>query len=146
MPGTLYNLLLLVHILAVVVTFAPAAINPLLERHFEKNGGEAALTNWAGFTAFYTSRIALPGLVVILLTGVWMILDFDGWEFSQLWISLSFLGWLALGGVVSAMVLKGEKQLAAGDVSGRNLLAKGGSIATVLLLVMLYLMIFKPGA
>lgn len=141
----LYNLLLLVHILAVVVTFAPAVINPLLEKHFEKNGGEAALTNWSGFTASYTSKIALPGLVVILLTGVWMIVDFDGWEFSQTWISLSFLVWFAIGGVVSAMILKGEKKLAAGDMSGRGLVAKGGPIATVLLIVMLYLMIFKPG-
>lgn len=145
MPGNLYNLLLLVHIIAVVVTFAPAAINPLLEKHFAENGGEAVLTNWAGFTASYTSKVALPGLVVILLTGVWMIVDFDGWEFSQTWISLSFLVWFAIGGVVSAMILKGEKKLAAGDMSGRSLVAKGGPIATVLLVVMLYLMIFKPG-
>ncbi|MGK2929347.1 MAG: hypothetical protein ACSLFO_07180 [Acidimicrobiales bacterium] len=146
MPNdNVYNLLLLVHIVAVVVTFAPAAINPLLERHFEKNGGEAALINWAGFSAFYTSRISLGGLVVLLLTGVAMILEFDGWEFSQTWISLSFLVWFAIGGVVSAIILKGEKQVAAGDMGGRALLAKGGPIATVLLLVMLYLMVFKPG-
>lgn len=146
MPNdNVYNLLLLVHLVAVVVTFAPAAINPLLERHFEKNGGEAALTNWAGFTASYTARISLGGLVVLLLTGVAMILKFDGWEFSQTWISLSFLVWFAIGGVVSAMILKGEKQLAAGDMGGRALIAKGGPIATVLLLVMLYLMVFKPG-
>ncbi len=146
MPNdNVYNLLLLVHIVAVVVTFAPAAINPLLERHFEKNGGEAALTNWSGFTAFYTSRISLGGLVVLLLTGVAMILKFDGWEFSQTWISLSFLVWFAIAGVVSAMILKGEKQVAAGDMGGRALIAKGGPIATVLLLVMLYLMVFKPG-
>jgi uncharacterized membrane protein len=141
-----YDLLLVLHILAVVVTFAPAAINPLLERHFERNGGEPVLANWAGFTSFYTSRIALPGLVVVLLTGVFLILASDEiWEFSQTWISLAFLVWIAIGGVVSAMILKGEKQLAAGDMSGRQLVARGGAIATVLLVVMLYLMVFKPG-
>lgn len=141
-----YDLMLLIHLAAVVVTFAPAAINPLLERHFEKNGGEPVLRNWAGFSAFYTSRISLSGLVVLLVTGVLMIvLSDDVWEFSQTWISLSFLVWFAIGGVVSAMILKGEKQMAAGDSSGRALVAKGGPIATVLLVVMLYLMVFKPG-
>ena len=143
--STLYNVLLFIHLLAVIVTFAPAAINPLLEKHFAKHGGDAALTNWAGFTAFYTSRISLGGLVVLLLTGVAMVLEFEGWEFSQTWISLAFLVWFALGGVVSAMILKGEKKLAAGDMTGRELVAKGGAIGTVLLLAMVYLMVFKPG-
>lgn len=141
-----YDLMLLIHLAAVVVTFAPAAINPLLEKHFEKNGGEPVLRNWAGFSAFYTSRISLSGLVVLLVTGVLMILlSDDVWEFSQTWISLTFLVWFAIGGVVSAMILKGEKQVAAGDLSGRALIAKGGPIATLLLVVMLYLMVFKPG-
>lgn len=141
-----YDLVLVVHLLAVVVTFAPAAINPLLERHFESDGGEPVLRNWGGFAAFYTSRISLPGLVVLLVTGVLLILlSDDVWEFSQGWISFAFLVWFAIGGVVSAVILKGEKQLAAGDSSGRDLIAKGGPIVTVLLVVMLYLMVFKPG-
>lgn len=143
---TSYDIILLLHILAVVVTFAPAAINPLLEKHFERSADSSVLTNWAGFTSFYTSRIALPGLVVILVTGVLMILLSDElWEFSQAWISLAFLGWIAIGGVVSAMILKGEKMLASGDQSGKPLVARGGAIGTVLLVFMLYLMIFKPG-
>lgn len=142
-----YNLVLLIHLVAVVVTFAPAAINPLLERHFEKHGGDSTLANWAGFASTYTAKVALPGLVVLLLTGVFLILLSDGvWEFSQTWISFAFLVWLAIGGVVSAMVLKGEKQIAGGDMSGRSLVVKGGAIASVLLLAMFYLMVFKPGA
>lgn len=142
----LYNLVLFVHIVSFLVAFAPAAINPLLEKHFEKNGGDSAIQNWAGFSAFYTSRISLGGLVVLLLTGVYMIiLSDDAWEFSQAWISLAFLVWFAIAGVVSAMILKGEKAMAAGDMKGRELVAKGGPIATLLLLVMLYLMLFKPG-
>lgn len=148
-----YNLLLLLHIVAVLVAFAPAAINPLLERYFVRNGGEAALGNWAGFASDYTKKISLSSLVVVLVTGILLIVmsSVEGqednlWEFSQTWISLAFLVWFAIGGVVSAMILKGEKLLAAGDMKGRELLAKGGPIATVLLLVMLYLMIFKPGA
>ena len=142
-----YNIILLVHIVAVVVAFAPAAINPLLERHFARNGGDAAIQTWAGFSRDYTKKISLSALVLLLVTGILMIvLSDDLIEFSDLWISLSFLVWFAIAGVVSALILKGERLMAAGDMKGRELVAKGGPIATVLLLVMLYLMIFKPGA
>ncbi len=142
-----YNVVLLIHIIAVIVSFAPAAINPLLGSYLEKNGGDPVVRSWAGFTANYTQRIALPGLVVLLVTGVLMIvLSDEVLEFSDTWISLAFLVWFGISGVVSAMILKGEKQVAGGDMKGMQLVAKGGPIATVLLLIMLYLMIFKPGA
>ncbi|MDE0804078.1 MAG: hypothetical protein OSA99_12225 [Acidimicrobiales bacterium] len=140
-----YQIVLLLHIVSFLVAFAPAVINPLLEAHFAKNADDATMQNWAKFSTMYTSRIALGSLGILLITGIIMIVQFDGWEFSQTWISLAFLVWLGIGGVVSAMILKGEKAIAAGDMSGRDLLAKGGPIATVLLLIMLYLMIFKPG-
>tara|TARA_R100000306_G_scaffold36878_1_gene37255 strand:- start:136 stop:594 length:459 start_codon:yes stop_codon:yes gene_type:complete len=142
-----YNIILLVHIVAVVVAFAPAAINPLLERHFVRNGGDAALQTWAGFARDYTKKLSLGSIVLLLVTGVLMILLSDEViEFSDVWISLSFLVWFAIAGVVSALILKGERLVASGDMKGRELLAKGGPIATLLFLVMLYLMIFKPGA
>lgn len=140
-----YDIVLFVHVLSFLVAFAPAAINPLLEAHFAKNADEATMQTWAKFTSMYTSRIALGGLGLLLITGLIMVISFDGWEFSQAWISLSFLVWFAIAGVVSAMILKGERAMAAGDMSGRDLVAKGGPIATVLMAIMLYLMIFKPG-
>lgn len=142
-----YNILLLLHIVAVLVAFAPAAINPLLERHLARNGGDAALQTWGGFAHGYTKKIAMGGLVVALLSGILMIVVSDEViEFSDTWISLAFLVWFAIAGVVSGMIGKGERLIAAGDMKGREVLAKGGPIATVLLLVMLYLMVFKPGA
>lgn len=153
LDDTGYNLMMLLHIVAVLVAFAPAVVNPLLERYLVRNGGAAALQTWAGFARDYTRKISLGSLVVVLITGILLIVmsgvegtDDNAWEFSQAWISLAFLVWFAIGGVVSALNLKGEKLLATGDMKGRELLAKGGPILTVLLLVMLYLMIFKPGA
>ena len=142
-----YNVLLFVHIVAFLVAFAPAVLNPLFANYLKREGDEAAMRSWAGFAAFFTSRIALSGLVVLLVTGVWMIIaSDDAWEFSDAWISLAFLVWFAIGGVVSAMILKGEKAMAAGELSKEKLVATGGQIATVLGAIMLYLMIFKPGA
>lgn len=140
-----YQIVLLIHIVSFLVAFAPAAINPLLESHFAKNADDATMQNWAKFSSGYTARISLGALGLLFITGLILVLMFDGWEFSQTWISLAFLVWFAIGGVVSAMILKGEKQIASGDMSGRDLVAKGGPIATVLMVIMLYLMIFKPG-
>jgi uncharacterized membrane protein len=142
-----YNVVLLIHIVSFLVAFAPAVINPLLERHFAANGGDEVLRNWAGFTRDYTRRISLGALVVLLVTGVLMILLSDDLiEFSDTWISLSFLAWFAIAGVVSAMILKGERLISEGDMKGRDLVAKGGPIATLLMVFTLYLMLFKPGA
>ena len=141
-----YNVVLFIHLAAFLVAFAPAVINPLQANYLKREGDQAALRSFASFSAFFTSRVSLGALVVLLVTGVWMILiSEDVWEFSQTWISLAFVVWFALGGVVSAMILKGEKKLAAGDMSGERLVARGGTIGTILLAVMLYLMIFKPG-
>lgn len=148
LPGDFaYDIILLIHILSFLVAFAPAAINPLLAAHFEKHADDATMQNWSRFTAIYTSRISLGALGLLFITGVLMVLiiDNDIFEFSQTWISLAFLVWFAIGGVVSGMILKGEKKIAAGDMSGAELVAKGGPIATVLMVIMLYLMVFKPG-
>lgn len=146
-----YDFFLFLHILSVIVAFAPAAINPLLDRHFENNGGDSVLQNWYGFAAGYTQRISMPALVVTLVTGVIMILQadvngFDVIEFSDMWVSLAFLVWIAIAGVVSGMIGKAEKQVGGGDMSARAKVAMGGQIATVLLAIMLILMIWKPGA
>lgn len=140
-----YQLLLLIHILAFLVAFAPAVINPLLAMHFEKAGNEETIRTWAKFAHNYTSRIGMGALVVLLLTGVAMVSTFEVFEFSQAWVSIAFLGWFVLAGVISGMIGKGERLMAAGDEAGRALVAKGGPIATVVALVVLYAMIFKPG-
>ena len=53
--------------------------------------------------------------------------------------------WLALCGVITGLVLPAERRLAAGDLAAEAKVALGGQLATVLALVMLYLMIWKPG-
>ncbi len=141
-----YNVVLLVHVVAFLVAFAPAAINPLLDAHLRADGQEASLRSFASFAARYTRVATLGGMGVLLLTGILMVLLSDEvWEFSQTWISLAFLVWFALAGVISAMILKGEREAAAGDLSALDRVATGGKVATVLTLVMLYLMVFKPG-
>lgn len=142
-----YNVVLFIHILSFLVGFAPATLSPLLGRYLERNVGPEAVQTFSEFSATYTKRFVLPALVVLPLTGIGMIMmSDDAIEMSDAWVSAAFAIWLALGGVVSAMILKGEKAVAAGDMSKAKLIETGGKIATVLLLAILYVMVFKPGA
>lgn len=139
-----YNVVLLLHIAAVLVTFAPAVVNPLLgARYKDDPSGTRVL---GGHSAANTRQIHLPALLVTGVLGiVLLVMSEDVFEFSQTWVSLSFLVWIAIGGVVSAVILPNEKRVGAGDLDAVKKLETGGMIASLLLVVMLYLMIFKPG-
>ena len=142
-----YDVVLFLHIVAVLIAFAPVLLNPMLEAYLRKTDGERVVRDWSAFNVEYTKVFSLGALVAVLVTGILMIvLSDEAIEFSETWISLSFLVWLAIGGVLSAMVLKGQKMLAAGDPDGRKRAMLGNQITTALLLIALYLMIFKPGS
>jgi uncharacterized membrane protein len=141
-----YNIVLFLHILTVIVAFAPAVSHPLIAARLSP--GDTATTRWlVGAMAANGRIVHLPALVLTGVLGIVLILMSDEViEFSDVWISLSFLVWIALGGVVSGMIMPNERRLAEGDLEARRKIDLGGQIVAVLLLVMLYLMIFKPGS
>lgn len=145
--GNLYRALLLGHLLSILVAFAPAAVHPFLSAQTKAEGDDGAFRRQLANQAANGRRLYLPALVVAGGFGVAMVLVSDGvWGFGQTWVSLAFLVWLALAGVISGLLLPAERRAAAGDEAAERLVDRGGQIATVLLLVMLYLMIWKPGA
>jgi uncharacterized membrane protein len=142
----LYKLLYLGHIVAFLVAFAPAVIHPILAAQ-AKGDGPDTLPRLSGHMAANGRRIHLPALVAVGGLGLAMVLVSDEvWGFDQAWVSLAFLVWLAIGGVVTAILLPAERRLAGGDLAAEKQVAVGGQITTLLLLAMLYLMIWKPGA
>jgi uncharacterized membrane protein len=141
----LYKLLYLGHIVTVLVAFAPAVIHPIIGAQ-AKADGEGALQRLSGHMATNGRRVHFPALVLTTAFGTGMVIVSDDlYGFDQTWISLAFLVWIALCGVVSGMLMPAERKLAGGDLEAERKVTMGGQIATVLLLVMLYLMIWKPG-
>lgn len=140
-----YNVMLFLHILAVLVAFAPAFVHPLLQHQttaMEPSGRGRILTLLTG----NGRRIYAPALIVAGLLGFAMQGMSDGLiEFGQTWFWLSIILWVAMNGVVHAMLLPAERQLASGDESAMSKVDTAGLIVTALLLVTLYLMVFKPG-
>ncbi len=138
-----YNMLLILHILAVVVAFAPAVVHPLVGRRLV--GDEGALRRFSGAASNNTRAVHLPALVAVGVLGIGLVGVSDGaYEFSDAWIAISLLLWLVIGGVISALVLPGERGVAEGEPGAASKVQLGGGIATVLLLVVLILMVVKP--
>jgi hypothetical protein len=143
---TTYKLLMLLHIASIVVAFAPAAVDMILARQLGEDDAPV-LRRVAEVASVNSQRIHGTALILAGLFGIGLILaSDDAWEFSDTWISLAFLVWIAMNGVAHAMIIPSERKLAAGDLAARTRLDRGGAIITLLFLFMLYLMIWKPGA
>ncbi len=142
---TSYKIVLFLHILTVIVAFAPAFVHPLIGEQ-TKRLDTGSRRQVLGFLVQNGQRIYLPALVVTGLLGFALSGMSDGaFELSQGWLIASIIIWIAMNGLLHAVVVPAEKAMRDGDDSAEGRLAAGGGIVTVLLLVMLYLMIFKPG-
>jgi hypothetical protein len=143
---TLFKLLYLGHMLTFVIAFAPAVINPIMMAKLKAGDDPSVLGRVAGVMHANGRQIHFPALVALGGFGIAMVFAADpAFGFDQTWVSLAFLVWLAIAGVVGAILLPNERKLAAGDLTAEKKVELGGQIATVLTLVMLYLMIWKPG-
>ncbi len=128
-----YNFVLLLHIVAVVVGFAPAIAGLVAPR--------SAGADWAtlrAIRAIYVPAVFVAGLLGIVL----VLLSDDQWEFKQFWVSAAFLVWIAMMGVYQALVQRGAR---VGGRDGARRAVLGAQILSVLVVVMVYLMVFKPG-
>ena len=142
--STSRNILLLLHIASVVVAFAPASVHPLLGRQFGKDG-PAALQRFSAYAARNGQRVYAPALLLAGLFGLGLVMESDYIDFDQTWVSLALLVWVAMNGIVHAMIIPSERKVGAGDTEAMKRLDLGGGLITILFIVMLYLMIWKPG-
>jgi hypothetical protein len=121
-----FKFFLLLHVLSFIVAFAPSVVSLL-----PGNRGTAVAA---------ARRVYSPALILTGLFGILCVVTSDEvFEFDQTWITLAFLVWIAMNGVYHAVVLTGRRVGSITRVDG------GQAIMTILLVVMLYLMIWKPG-
>ena len=121
-----YNIILFLHILAMFVAFAAPASNRRL----------------------YGSALIVGGLLGFGVAGL-SGKDANGDLFisvSDGWVLTSVILWIAMNGVLHAMIIPGERAVSRGDGSKARQVRIGDMGITLLFLVILYLMVFKPGA
>ncbi|CAN5584785.1 hypothetical protein BH20ACT2_BH20ACT2_12350 [soil metagenome] len=142
-----YKLTFLLHILAIVVAFAPAFVYPGVSRSLRGHRDGGARAALAGLAA-NDLRIHAPSLVAAGLLGILLVLQSDdAYSLADAWISAAFLVWFLMVGVLVGLLVPAERKAAAGeDPAAEKLVRMFGGTIHLLLLVMLYLMIWKPGA
>lgn len=110
-----------------------------------------------------TRFIASPALLLLLLTGIYLVSS-GHWEFSETWISASFLILFVLGGIFGGYFIPTDRKLermvtaeikAAGEGPvklSKEYLAKlkvegiMGGVVSALILIVIWLMVTHPGA
>jgi uncharacterized membrane protein len=159
-----YNVSLWIHICAAVVglgaTFAEAILFQVAMRMDPRNMPFVHRAQRA-----INQRLANPALLVILVTGVIQVLDSDYIDFSDAWISASFVIIIVLGGLLGGYFIPTDKKLeaqaaeeiAAAGPTGEVQFSQGyleklkqeglvGTLSGVLIIVVIFLMVVKPGA
>jgi Predicted integral membrane protein (DUF2269) len=161
---TTYDLSVFVHITAVMVgfgaTFAEAIMFPVALQV-----GVRHLPYVHKLQLAINQRLAGPAIAIVLATGIYQVTQ--RWEFDQFWISAALLIVIVIGGLNGAYFIPADRRLgpmvekeiaAAGDREvglsdlsdeyqrGARLEGIVGAITGLLLVVVVYLMVVKPGA
>jgi uncharacterized membrane protein len=153
----LYDVVLFVHVLAVVLAFGVVFTYPLLDAYIRRaNPGDLVVLH--RFQVFLTRRVVTPSMVVVLAAGLYLALD--RWSLGDPWISATFTILIVIFGLVGAVLTPTERRLAdlaeadrrsggkpseAYEAQARTYATFGG-LATLLIVVALFLMTVKPGA
>jgi uncharacterized membrane protein len=87
----LYELLLAIHILAVVVWVGGATSLQVLAIRATGSGDPVRIATFAGEAEWVGMRIFMPSSIVVLLAGIALVLE-GGWGFDQLWILIGLAG------------------------------------------------------
>lgn len=143
--NTPYNIVAVLHILTAMVAFAPAFVYPFLASQFGELPGDGGSTVWGSILAnsrkIYGPMLILTGILGFGLSGM-----SDGvYALSQAWLILAVIVWIAMNGILHAILVPAERALAGGDSSAKAKIDQFGPVMALLLVVMLYLMVFKPG-
>lgn len=144
-----YRLFFFVHILAAIVAFAPMFVWPAI-RSAARRGG-IALGPLEAIAAKQLNMVHGPALLLAGGAGIVMVLtsastgDGNVFEFSQVWVSIAFLLWFLLLGVVYGLLAPATKKAGEGDEGAERMLPMFTGIVHLLASAILIVMIWKPG-
>jgi uncharacterized membrane protein len=153
----LYDVVLTIHILAVVVAFGVVFAYPVLDAEIRRAGpGDVAALHRLHLAL--ARSVITPAMVVVLLAGLYLALD--RYSLGDPWISATFAILVVLFGLVGAILTPTDRRLA--ELAERDAKAGGGpsadylrearkaatfgSLALLLVVVAVFLMSAKPGA
>jgi uncharacterized membrane protein len=88
----MYELLLTIHVLAAVVWVGGGTAMHILGRRVLKRGDGKEIYEFSKEINTVSLRLYAPTSLILLIAGV-LLVNEAGFDFSQLWITLGFVGW-----------------------------------------------------
>ena len=156
-----YDLVLAVHLLAVLLAFGPTFAYPFMQGLAQREDPRAV-----PYAMRVINRIdktfVLPGMLIVLAAGIYLVAR-GPWSFGAPWVSAAFVIVIVLLALEVAIFLPTERRLI--ELSERDLAAAGGGevvfgpdyeaaakrfavfggMASLLVVVAVILMVLKPG-
>lgn len=138
-----YNIVLFLHVLTVIIAMGGAVAHPLMFAFEQKRAD--------GDVVALAKRIETPSRIYAISYGLTGLIGFGlvsmgDLEWSESWLWLSIILWVASNGLLHGGMLPAERALAAGDTSAMAKLDKMGPLISVMILVVVFLMTVKPGS
>ncbi len=150
---TLYEILLFVHILGAAVWVGGSIMLGFISNRVERSGDAAYRARFAQSAGVVGPVVGVSALL-LLASGIWMVFESPAIELTQTWVWLG-LAMFLLSAIVGAAYFgpasnKTVAALEGGQVEEADRRAKTFNLVsrldTLLLLVVVGLMVFKPGA
>lgn len=88
----MYEFLLTIHVLAAVVWVGGGIAMHILGRRVVKRGDNQEIYEFSKEINLIGLRLYAPTSLILLVAGI-LLVNEAGYEFSQLWITLAFIGW-----------------------------------------------------
>jgi uncharacterized membrane protein len=88
----MYEFLLTVHVLAAVIWVGGGIAMHILGRRVLKRGNPQEIFEFSKEINTVALRLYAPMSLILLIAGI-LLVNEAGYEFSQLWITLAFIGW-----------------------------------------------------
>jgi uncharacterized membrane protein len=151
--ATLYDWLLLVHVLAAMVWLGGLVALTAFATHARRSGDREAVARFIRSLRVVGPLVLAPASLLVVVFGSCLVLDSPAWTIGQTWVWLAFalLGAAVLVGALflSRTAIAAERAVAAGDHdrAARQLGAWSWGIRLLLLLLVIatWDMVFKPG-
>jgi uncharacterized membrane protein len=151
-PMTLYDWLLLGHILSAMVWVGGGLMLVFVARRARASNDERVIGDFGQSLSYLGPRVLAPSVAGVLLFGVWMVLESAAWDFGQAWILIAiglFVIAFLVGAVyLSRVALQLVKSQGAGLGVSRSLLDRWLTAYAIVLVVLVLIvadMVFKPG-
>jgi hypothetical protein len=149
----LSDILLVVHI-AAAGTWLGANVLQAMVPSLAARQSSQAVAGWYRVTAALSTRLYMPVGILLLITGVWMVLDNESYSFADAFVSIGFAA-IVIGALLGKFVFEPGSERAAqaiesGDkgaikaASGR--IAAFGTVDTLVLLFTMTAMVLQLGA